>query len=176
MNLKIYLIILNLIFGPLLLYTYYKGLTSGITGSNLWGEMPNYLRPASGISMIVSAIGYFIFTYYFLAKVDINTVFFNRFNFWLIIILYAFVLIPSCFWIDYTIQYMNTGLTGQWLWIFICLILYTVGIASALLLLTIYNLSSHEGLLYYLSMIGCLIFTIHTLIFDGLLWTYFFNK
>ena len=80
MNLKFYLILINIIFGPLLLFTYYKGVYSGIDGTQLWGGMPQFLRPISGISMIVSAIGYFFFTYYLLTKVNLDYQFFNRFN------------------------------------------------------------------------------------------------
>ena len=177
MNLKFYLILINIIFGPLLLFTYYKGVYSGIDGTQLWGGMPHFLRPMSGISMIVSAIGYFFFTYYLLTKVNLDYQFFNRFNFWWIILLYSLVLIPSCFWINLTIEYMNSGMSNSMLWIMICLVLYTVGIASLLLLITLIKIPTEKlDFLYISSIVGCTFFTIHTLLFDGLLWTYFFNK
>jgi len=177
MNPKIYLILINLIFGPILLYTYYKGLNSGIDGISFWGGVPKTMRPISGICMIVSALGYFIFTYYLLVKTNMDTMFLGKYNFWLIVTLYCFILIPSCFWMGYTVDYINGGSSNQSIWIIICSLLYTVGIASLVLLYTLYQLNSgSNSMLYNMSLIGCLIFTFHTLCLDGLMWTYFFNK
>ena len=179
---KIFIITLNCIFGPILLYSYWNGIMHGtISGSTFWGGMPQFLRPISGISMIISAIGYFIFTYYLLFKTDMHTQYLGIFNYKFIIILYALILIPSCFWIGQTANYiesMEKVTNHAQSWMIICIILYTVGIASLFLCLWIFSISPLKGeqsLLLNLSKIGVIIFTIHTLIFDGLLWTYFFN-
>ena len=77
----------------------------------------------------------------------------------------------------YTVDYINGGASNQPIWILICSLLYTVGIASLVLLYTLYQLNSgSNSILYNMSLIGCLIFTFHTLCLDGIMWTYFFNK
>ena len=177
---KVSIIALNLIFGPILLYSYWNGIKNGnINGVEFWGGMPQFLRPVSGISMIISAIGYFIFTYYLLFKTNNQTQYLGMFNNTFIIILYALILIPSCFWIGKTIDYMNLEAIKDHAqsWMIICIILYTVGIASFLLCLSIFSISPdvENYMLFNLSKIGIVIFTIHTLFFDGLVWTYFFN-
>ena len=72
---------------------------------------------------------------------------------------------------------INYKSSNQSIWIIICSLLYTVGIASLVLLYTLYQLNSgSNSMLFNMSLIGCLIFTFHTLCLDGLMWTYFFNK
>ena len=177
MNQKILFILINIIFGSLLLFTYYRGLTVyPEAAAKLWGGMPKYLTPYIVSSMFVGAIGYFFFTYYLLFKIDYQDILiFNQFKFSLFILLYILILIPSCFWIDLAIQYIISG--NPIIWKLTVFVLYTVGIASILLLLALININPNSGsILYKLSIIGCICFTFHTMFLDGLLWTYFFHR
>ena len=170
-------IAINLIFGSILLYSYYKGIVNNPEiGEKLWGGVPKSLTPYIIYSMFISALGYFFFTYYILFKVDFNSIkIFNQFNFSFFITIYMLILIPSCFWIDLSIAYINNP--NQILWMLICSILYTVGISSLILLISLYNIRPQEtSILFNISFIGCIFFTIHTVFLDGLLWTIFFHK
>ena len=100
---------------------------------------------------------------------------FNRFKFSIFIILYLLILILSCFWIDLSINYLISGNPIVWKWI--VFILYTVGIASIILLICLININpNNESLLYKISVLGCFAFAFHTMFLDGLLWTIFFHK
>ena len=131
---------INILFGSILLYSYYRGINNnpGI-GIKLWGGVPQIITPYIVTSMFISAIGYFFFTYYILFFVDNRSIkVFNVFNYTFFIITYLFILIPSCLWIDFSIFYINNP--SNLLWIAICAILYTVGIFSILLLIGFYNI------------------------------------
>ncbi len=177
MSKKKILFTINLIFGSLLLYTYYEGLSSNPNiGMDFWGGVPHTLTSYIIYSMFISALGYFFFTYYLLFKVDENSILiFNKFNYSIFIYIYTFILIPSCMWIDLTVNYIKVP--NSFLWLIICLVLYMVGLSSILLLACLYNLKpSKSSLLYKISFIGCIFFTFHTVILDGLLWTILFHK
>ena len=60
---KIILIIINLIFGSLVLFSYYNGITKEPQlSAKLWGGVPSILQPIIICFMFISAIGYLIFT------------------------------------------------------------------------------------------------------------------
>ena len=174
---KYFFILINIILGSFLLFTYYRGVTSNSDiAPKLWGGVPPYLTDYIVASMFIGAIGYFFFTYYFIFKIDYNTVLFlNKFNFSFIIILYLLILIPSCFWIDLSLLYIKSG--DPLLWKAIVGILYTVGISSILLLISLLSINpGSNSILYKLAVYGCACFTFHTMFLDGLLWTIFFHK
>ncbi len=174
---KYFFILINIILGSFLLFTYYRGVTNNSDiAPKLWGGVPPYLTDYIVASMFIGAIGYFFFTYYFIFKIDHNTaLFLNKFNFSFIIILYLLILIPSCFWIDLSLLYIKSG--DPLLWKAIVGILYTVGISSILLLISLLSINpSDSSILYKLAICGCACFSFHTMFLDGLLWTIFFHK
>jgi len=177
MSQKYIFIIINLILGPILLYTYYRGVTQNKEiAAQLWGGVPQILIPYIVSSMFIGAIGFFFFTYYLTFEINQDTIqVFNKYNFSIFIILYLLILIPSSFWIDLSINYLITQ--NPMLWRLAVIALYTVGIASIFLLLCLININPHNNsILYKLSIIGCCFFTFHTVFLDGLLWTIFFHK
>ena len=61
---KIILLLINIIFGSLVLFSYYNGVTKNPDLSlKLWGGVPEVLRSYIIVSMFIAAIGYFFFTY-----------------------------------------------------------------------------------------------------------------
>ena len=64
----------------------------------------------------------------------------------------------------------------QFDWILTVVILFTVAIASVLLLLFTIDLKPINNSMYLPSVIGAAIFTFQTLFLDGLIWTVFFHK
>jgi hypothetical protein len=174
---KYLFIIINILIGPTLLYTYYRGVSQNREiASQLWGGVPQSITPYIVTSMFIGAFGYFFFTYYLIFEVNHkNILIFNKYNFSIFIILYLLILIPSSLWIDLSINYLING--NPILWKLIVLVLYTVGIASIILLLCLINIRPSEpSLIYKLSIVGCCFFAFHTMFLDGLLWTFFFHK
>ena len=122
-------------------------------------------------SMFTAAIGYLLFTYNFLVNIDANKIFLKKFNYFHLNIIYLLLLIPSMLWINLTFRYMNSGSVIDWL--VVILMLFIVAISSILLLLFTINTKKQHYPLYVL---GALLFTFHTVFFDAILWTIFFNK
>ena len=174
---KYLFIIINIILGSFLLFTYYRGVTNNPDiAPKLWGGVPPYLTSYIVGFMFIGAIGYFFFTYYLTFKINHETVlFFNRYNFSYIIILYLLILIPSCVWIDLSLLYIKSG--NPLIWKLIVIVLYTVGLSSIMLLIALLNINPNNGsILYKLAIYGCACFSFHTMFLDGLLWTIFFHK
>ena len=174
---KISLILLNIIFGSLVLLSYYKGVSREPELSlKLWGGVPSVLQPYIVASMFISAFGYFFFTANFLINVDpLSVKFLGRFNYWTLHIIYLLILIPSALWIDLSFSYMKSqdALT----WYSVVSVLYCVGIFSVILLLfTVDTYVDNNSKLYFPSVIGACIFAFHTVFLDGLLWTAFFHR
>ena len=174
---KITLLLINLIFGSMVLFSYYSGLNREPELSlKLWGGVPLVLQPIIVAFMFISAIGYFFFTYNFLVNADANKIlFFNKFNYWSLHLIYSLILIPSMLWINRTFIYMNSGNLMDW--IFVVLILSCVAFFSIILLLFTIDMHLSSGLFIYLSsVIGASIFAFHTVFLDGLIWVFFFHR
>ena len=174
---KYFFILSNIILGSFLLFTYYRGVTNNPDiAPKLWGGVPLYLTDYIVASMFIGAIGYFFFTYYMIFKINHDTIlFFNQYRFSFIIVLYLLILIPSCFWIDLSILYIKNG--DPILWKVIVGILYTVGISSIILLISLLSVNpGNPSIAYKLAVCGCVFFSFHTMFLDGLLWTIFFHK
>ena len=174
---KITLVLINLIFGSMVLYSYYAGVTKEPDLSvKLWGGVPSILQPFIVSCMFISAIGYFFFTYNFLVNVNPdNAMFLNKFNYWYLHILYLLVLIPSMLWIDLTYKYMKSGSTFDWY--VVVAVLFCVAIASIILFLFIVDTKIEDkNFIYLASVFGGSFFVFHTLFLDGLIWTVFFHK
>ena len=96
---KISLVILNIIFGSLVLLSYYNGINKHPELSlKLWGGVPKVLHTFIVSFMFVGAIGYFFFTAHLLLNIDTNYMFFGKFNYWYLHIIYLLILrIPLLF-------------------------------------------------------------------------------
>ena len=179
MSQKIVLLIINLVFGSMVLLSYYLGVNKiknqGQDPMILWGAVPETLQPFIVACMFLGAIGYFFFTYNFLVNVDPDKVLFlNKFKYWTLYVLYLLVFIPSMLWIYQTINYIDSG--TQLDWIITVSLLFTVAIASIFLLLFTIDLRVENKFMYLASVIGASLFTFHTLFLDGLVWTIFYHK
>ena len=174
---KIFFLLINLIFGSLVLFSYYNGVTKNPELSlKLWGGVPEVLRPYIVGFMFISALGYFFFTYNFFINVDFNNIqFLGKFPSWSLHLIYLLILIPSSLWIDLTFKYMKSGASLDWF--FVVSVLYCVALASILLFLFIIDSGNPQKTFIYLaSVIGAGCFVFHTLFLDGLIWTVFFHK
>ena len=168
---------INIIGGICVLTSYVHALvTNPLTRMSLWGNVPLSLRPYYTIFMFLAAGGYFFFTSYILFYLNIDTVrLFGKYGFWLINILYAGIIIPSAIWIYLTFAMINNP--SPILWLFIRVVLFTVGFSSMILLFSFFmsNFERH-GWLYISSIIGLFFFCIQTMLLDGIIWPYYFPK
>ena len=179
MSQKVILIIINVVFGSMVLLSYYHGVgkmkSLGKDPSLLWGGVPDTIQPFIITFMFLGAIGYAFFTYNFLVNVNPDEVLFlNKFKYSTLHILYLLVFIPSALWIYQTMNYMSSG--TQIDWIITVGLLFTVAISSIFILLFTIDLQIENKYMYLASVIGALLFTFHTLFLDGLIWTVFYHK
>ena len=127
------------------------------------------------VFMFVGALGYFFFTYNFLFNVSTEQLFFKRFSYWSLHLLYLLVFIPSMLWIGQIIKYIDTGSMVDW--VLVVTMLLTVAMASIFLFLFTIDLRVEKNTFIYLaSVIGAAVFAFHTLFLDGLIWITFFHK
>ena len=173
---KITLLIINVILGSMVLYSYYSGLNKEPELSlKLWGGVPSILQPIIIGCMFISALGYFLFTYNFLINADVDKLFLNKFTYWSLHVLYLLILIPSMLWINFTFKYMKSGDIFDWY--IVVAILFCVAIASIILFLFTIDMNFENNMFIYLSsVIGVSFFVFHTLFLDGFIWTVFFHK
>ena len=93
MSQKKYFLLINLILGSLLLFSYYNGVNQNPEiASQLWGGVPAILIPYIISSMFLGAFGYFFFTYYLAFKVEHKSLkVFKKFKFSIFNIIYILI-------------------------------------------------------------------------------------
>jgi hypothetical protein len=174
---QIVLIIINIAGGAAVIGSYVFGLNAQAGGSNiLWGGVPESIRPIYGISMILSALGYFAFIYYILFRLDPSEVSIaGLFKFSLFYVIFVFMLIPSAFWMPLTNMYVGSPSTG--IWVAVRIVLALVGLASIALLWALLSLQQGKipGVSYGLAVAGSAYFAFHTAVLDAILWAALFK-
>lgn len=135
----------------------------------LWGGVPKNIRGIYTLSMLISALGYMIFSLYIYLNLGKNN-FDNIFGGAKIIyITYFLLLLCSALWLP-LVKVMVAN-PKQLIWILIRGTLLVTGIASVVITyLLILAGNKSPNLHYYLSVIGGIIFSVHTLVLDGLFW------
>jgi len=165
------LLAINIVGGIAVIGSYALGLWAHPgQGNELWGGVPGSLRGVYGISMLLSAVGYLLFFYHTVFRMDPPQVRlpwdlpFATFH-----ILFVLILLPSAFWMSLTFAWLAAPSTA--LWIAIRTVLGLVGIGSLMMLAA---LASLKGLapdqFWWPSTVGAAVFTFHTLVLDALLW------
>ncbi len=172
---KIFLTI-NIVGGVLVLLSYIIGLRAGKSADILWGGTPKNIRGIYTVSMLVSALSFFVVTtFLFLNMKQGSIVLPYSLNINVVNILYSILLICSMIWIPLVNLMVSNPSTLIWITIRIALIL--VGLTSLLIFLLLLKVSPRPiGIMYYTSLVGMLIFFVHTGILDAFLWPYFWNK
>jgi len=167
---KIILLAINLIGGIAVIGSYIWGLKTGSGGANtLWGGTPAGVKTLYTISMLFSALGYFLFIYFILFKLDPASLNFN-----ILYLVFLGILGASTFWMPLTNLFLTNP--GTVLWLMIRLILAVVGISSCVLAWILISLHIKEtSLAYWLAVIGSIYFAFHTTILDMILWPIFFK-
>ena len=172
---QIVLLIINIIGGAAVIGSYIYGLNAQSGGSNvLWGGVSESIRPMYFVSMIISAIGYFLFLYYILFRLSPSEVTIaNTYGFSLFFSIFILILLPSALWMPITNIYVGTPSTGTW--VIIRIILALVGIGSIALLWALLSLQTKEGVAFWLAVAGSGYFAFHTAILDAVVWAALFK-
>lgn len=173
---QIILLVINIIGGVAVIGSYIFGLNAQTGGANvLWGGVPENIRPLYGVSMILSALGYFAFLYFILFRLVPGEVLIGgRFGFSLFSTIFLVILIPSALWMPLTNMYVGNPSTG--LWIGIRTVLALVGLASIALVWALLSLQVRvPGISYWLAVAGSGYFAFHTAILDAVIWAALFK-
>lgn len=173
---QVILLVINVLGGVAVIASYILGfLTHPESGNALWGGVPGWLRPVYGISMILSALGYFAFIYFILfrlipAEVQIA----NRFGFSMFYVIFLGILLPSALWMPLTQAMIANPGTG--IWIGVRTVLVAVGLSSCALVWALVSLQTREpSILYWLAVAGSAYFAFHTVVLDMFLWPALFR-
>jgi len=174
---QIVLLIINIIGGVAVIGSYVLGLSGQSGGADvLWGGVPTTIRPVYGVSMILSALGFFAFLYFILFRLVPHEVRIGgRFGFSLFFAIFLVMLIPSALWMPLTNVYVSNQSTGTWIAVHTVLVL--VGLASIALVWALLSLhSKNHGTAYWLAVAGSGYFAFHTAILDAIVWAALFRQ
>jgi hypothetical protein len=173
---QIILLIINIIGGIAVIGSYIIGLSGQTGGANaLWGGVPANIRPMYGVSMILSALGYFAFIYFVLFRlVPAEVSIAGRFGYSLFYAIFIVMLVSSALWMPLTKAYVSNPSPG--VWIGIRTVLALVGLASIALVWALLSLQTKApGIAYWLAVAGSSYFAIHTAILDAIVWAALFK-
>tara|TARA_Y100000590_G_C15609684_1_gene973354 strand:+ start:694 stop:1221 length:528 start_codon:yes stop_codon:yes gene_type:complete len=165
---NILFLLVNLILGFAVILSYIWGLVYYPEyGSALWGKVETNNIPYIIFSMMLAAVGYFVFSFYFLKYKKFQT--FNTLEYLYILSLYIVILFFSALWMPLSIGFINTN--NNFFLILDLVSLYLVGISSLLLtIFLIQDKSLRRKLIWKLAVLGGFQFTFHTLIIDAIYW------
>ena len=173
---RLVLLIINIIGGAAVIGSYILGLKTHTGGADvLWGGVPLRIRSAYGVSMILSAVGYFAFIYFILFRLDpASTLIAGKLGYGFLSILFVLILGASALWMPLT--YVYIGHSTTLIWIGIRVVLLIVGLSSCTLVWTLFNLNNGaSSLAYWLAIAGSAYFAFHTTVLDALTWPVLFR-
>jgi hypothetical protein len=166
---------LNVIGGVAVLASYVHGVASNpLTRGDLWGGLPEALRPFYTVNMFLAAAGYFAFSSFVFRRLDpARTRVAGGFGYGVFHVLYALILVPSALWLPLTFQMLEAP--SAWLWAVIRIDLALVGIGSLGLLAAIASATPHAAPgARRLALIGAFFFCLQTALLDALVWPAWF--
>jgi len=166
---------INILGGSAVLGSYAYGLAANpLTRGEVWGGVPESLRPLYTLSMLLAAAGYFAFSYFVFFRVDPDTVRVGRrFGFHAFHAIYILILAPSALWMPLTFAMLESPSVALW-WT-IRLVLAAVGIGSLGLVSALLSVRPPgTAFARRLALVGSAAFFFQTAILDALLWPAFF--
>ena len=168
------LLLLNALGGVAVLGSYAWVLSSHPElGDAFWGGVPEWMKPAYTVNMLLAALGYFAFTFFILRQRVPEVRVAGRFDYGIFQWIYATILVPSALWMPLTLAMIETPGTG--LWISIRLTLAAVGIGSLVLIASLLRIQPRTpSAAHKLAVAGSLLFALQTAVLDALIWPAFF--
>jgi len=143
--------------------------------SSFWGGMPERFFGGYYISMVLSALSYFIFTIFIFLNVSKDIKIKSKSIYFYVNLFYIFLLIPSALWMPLVNFYLENS--SSFYWLMIRLVLVLVGLSSFGIFLIILQSGSRKKYLFrILALLSSFYFFFHTGILDALIWPYFFMK
>lgn len=166
---------INVVGGVAVLGSYAVGLATHPQASgDVWGGIPEWMKPLYTVSMITAAAGYFLFTYFIFFRLDPrSTRFAARYGFGTFNVLYVSILLPSALWMPLTFEMVTAP--SALLWATIRMVLAVVGIGSLGLIAALVMLDTgREGIAYRLAIGGSIAFSVQTAFLDAIIWPAYF--
>ncbi|NLG28326.1 MAG: hypothetical protein GX557_10470 [Chloroflexi bacterium] len=156
-------------------YVLWLALNPG-SGDALWGGVPDGLRPLFTAGMLAAAVGYLILVYLLLFRLDPATLRIGgRPAYPILNALLVGFLLPSALWMPFTLALLAQP--SAWLWVLVRLVLALVALSGVGLVIALLALRPRpRGTLYWLGVAGAVLFTLHTLVIDALIWPAYFPK
>lgn len=167
--------LINVLGGMAVLGSYAYGLyTNPHTRGDIWGGVPEGLKPYYTASMLLAAAGYFAFTYFIFMRVDGELArVAGEYDVRLFNALYVAILAPSAMWMPLTFAVLDYPSDG--LWFVIRVVLAVVGLASVGLIYALLKLEPRQpAFSYWLAVAGAIAFAVQTALLDALVWPAFF--
>lgn len=173
---RLSLLWLNLLGGSAVLGSYAWGLASNpLTRGQLWGGVPESLRPLYTTSMLLAAAGYFAFSFYVFFRLDPRRVAVGRFGFGAFHALYALILVPSALWLPLTFAMLEAPSDALWLAIRAVLALVAAGSLGLVAALALAG-PAQSPLARAIALAGALAFSFQTAFLDALVWPAYFPR
>ena len=163
---QIFFLVIIALFGIPVILSYIFGIKRVKDVNLLWGGTPKKYQKIYGVSIILSTIAFLTFTTY------IFVLSYKHYNLINIYVIYAVLLGAAALWLPLMIEVIE--LKKKIYWILTRISLALVGFCS-ILLLSMMIFSTYYGTFFVLSIIALIIFTIHTIVLDAILWPHFFT-
>lgn len=169
------LVWINLLGGSAVLGSYLHGIVSNpLTRSDVWGGVPDSLRPLYTISMLLAAAGYFAFSYFVVFRLDPDRIRIGgRLGFATFDALYGLILVASALWMPLTFAMLEQPSAALWWAIRATLALVAVGSLGLLAALLAVR-AEGAGRARWVAVIGAAAFCFQTAVLDALVWPAFF--
>lgn len=173
--LKMILGVVVLLGGTSVLGSYVWGAASIPNVSEFWGETPEGLIPVYVASMLLGAASFFAILWFVLVKLVPREVSIGeRFGYGVFPWIMLAILVPSALWMPLVALYVEEP--SEPVWWAIRASLFVVGLASLALVLVLARIQPKvPALAHRLALAGSVLFTVHTLVLDALLWPAFFR-
>jgi hypothetical protein len=168
--------LINLAGGIAVLGSYVFGLSTNTgRGDELWGGVPESIRPIYTVSMLFATTGYFAFTSFFIARLDPDRASFgSRRGLGSVNLLYALVLASAALWMPLTWRMIDAP--SETLWWAVRLVLGVTGAGSLALLGLLLRAEPKLPRSHYLAAVaGLAAFCFQTAVLDALIWPYYFH-
>lgn len=174
---RLFLIVVNVVGGLAVLGSYAHGLLTHPDSSGaVWGGVPVALKPMYIASMLLAALGYFLFTYYVVFALDAERVRIGgRLGFGAFVWLYALVLGASALWMPLTFAMLAAPSATLWLSIRAVLFLVALGSLGVLIGIVVAE-PAPDGWAYRLAVVGAIAFCVQTVLLDALVWPAYFPR
>jgi len=166
---------LNVLGGTAVLGSYAHGLASNpLTRGEVWGGVPEALRPLYTGSMLLAAAGYFAFSFFVFRRLDpLRTRVAGRFGFGAFHALYALILVPSALWMPLTFAMLEAPSGALWAAIRVTLAL--VGLGSLGLVAAVATARPADApVARWVALAGALAFSFQTAVLDACVWPAYF--